>query len=57
VLLNYVREELLAKQTLPQEVIDTVKRLKIDSKAGLLQLLKDKVLELHERASATDKVY
>jgi hypothetical protein len=52
-----VREELLAKQTLPQEVIDTVKRLKIDSKAGLLQLLKDKVLELHERASATDKVY
>ena len=51
-LLNYVREELVAEQTVSDAIMDTVKGLKIDAKSVTLQILKDKVLELYERASS-----
>jgi Tfp pilus assembly protein PilF len=55
-LLNYVREELLSGHTIPPEVIETVRKTKVDSKASLLLLLKDKVLELHERAASGQSI-
>jgi tetratricopeptide (TPR) repeat protein len=52
-LLNYVREELLAKQVLPEMLIETVRELKIDPKTKTLEIFKEKVLQLMEGASAS----
>lgn len=53
-LLNYTREELLARQPLAPSVIEAVRRLKIDAKAVTLRILRDKVVAQLEATSATD---
>ena len=51
--LNYAREELLAKQIVPASLADGIRDLKIASSAVTTQILKDKVVALLEAASAT----
>ena len=52
-ILNYVREELIAKQPVPAFFADELRGLKIGPRAVTTQILKDKVVALLEAATAT----
>ena len=51
--LNYVREELIAKQPVPASFADGIRDLKIGPRAVTTQILKDKVVALLDTAFAT----
>jgi Tfp pilus assembly protein PilF len=51
-LLNYVREELLAKQPVETAVIEAIRKIKTEPNAVALRLLINRVIELHEKSSS-----
>ena len=51
-ILNYAREELIAKQLVPASFADGIRDLKIGPRAVATQILKDKVVVLLDAASA-----
>ena len=51
-ILNYAREELIAKQLVPASFADGIRDLKIGPRAVATQILKDKVVALLDAASA-----
>jgi tetratricopeptide (TPR) repeat protein len=53
--LNYVREELLAQQVVPDATMATIREAKVNPKSRTVQILKDKVLALHDRSSTLRK--
>ena len=52
-ILNYAREELIAKQPVPAFFADEIRGLKIGPRAVTTQILKDKVVALLDAATAT----